>query len=54
MNVIPDFRLPDNLRLGVCPLYTTYAEIHAAVTVLRRVVVERLYEEYPAERSGVT
>jgi kynureninase len=54
MNVIPDFRLPDNLRLGVCPLYTTYAEVHAAVTALRRVVVERLYEEYPAERSGVT
>ena len=54
LHVIPDFRLPDNLRLGVCPLYTTYAEIHAAVTALRRVVVERLYEAYPAERSGVT
>ena len=54
MHVIPDFRLPDNLRFGVCPLYTTYAEIHAAVTALRRVVVERLYEQYPAERSGVT
>jgi kynureninase len=54
MHVIPDFRLPDNLRFGVCPLYTTYAEIHAAVTALRRVVIDRLYEDYPAERSGVT
>ena len=54
LNVIPDFRLPDNLRLGVCPLYTTYAEVHAGVTALRRVVVERLYEQYPAERAGVT
>jgi kynureninase len=54
MHVIPDFRLPDNLRFGVCPLYTTYAEIHAAASALRRVVVERLYAEYPVERSGVT
>jgi kynureninase len=54
MHVIPDFRHPDNIRLGVCPLYTTYAEIHAAVLALRTVVADRLYEEYPTERSGVT
>ncbi|MBI3468255.1 MAG: aminotransferase class V-fold PLP-dependent enzyme [Planctomycetes bacterium] len=54
MNVIPDFRYPDNIRLGVCPLYTTYTEIHSAVTAMRYVVAERLYEQYPAERQGVT
>ena len=54
MQVIPDFRHPDNIRLGVCPLYTTYAEIHAAVQALHTVVVDRLYEQYPAERTGVT
>jgi kynureninase len=54
MNVIPDFRPPDNLRLGVCPLYTTFAEIHAAVMALSTVVVERRYEAYSPERAGVT
>lgn len=54
MNVIPDFRYPDNIRLGLAPLYTTYAEIHEAVTRLRRVLVEKLYEKYPTERPEVT
>jgi len=31
MRVLGDFREPDNLRLGVAPLYTTYTEIHEAV-----------------------
>lgn len=52
--VVPDFRLPENIRLGVCPLYTTFAEIRAAVDALRTVVTQRLFEEYPSERSGVT
>jgi kynureninase len=54
MNVIPDFRYPDNIRLGLAPLYTSFAEIHEAVMRLRRVIVERLYEQYPAERPEVT
>jgi kynureninase len=54
MNVIPDFRYPDNIRLGIAPLYTTYAEIYEAIVRFRRVMVERLYEKYPAERPEVT
>ncbi|MCZ7573382.1 MAG: kynureninase [Ardenticatenaceae bacterium] len=54
MNVIPDFRSPDNLRLGIAPIYTSFAEIHEAVMRLRRVVVEQLYEKYPKERPEVT
>jgi kynureninase len=54
MRVLPDFRYPDNIRLGVCPLYTTYVEIHAAVTALRDVVAERVFAQYSAERHGVT
>jgi kynureninase len=52
--VIPDFRHPDAIRLGVCPLYTTYTEIHAAVEALRAVVEGRLYEQFPTERRAVT
>lgn len=54
MHVLGDFREPDNIRLGVAPLYTSCAEIHEAVTRLRRVVEDRLYEKYPIERPAVT
>ncbi len=54
MNVIPDFRYPDNIRLGIAPIYTSFADIHEAMSRLRRVIEERLYEKYPVERSEVT
>jgi kynureninase len=54
MGVIPDFRRPDNIRIGVCPLSTTFAELHATVMALHKVVTERFYEEYQLETSGVT
>jgi kynureninase len=54
MDVIPDFREPDNLRLGLAPLYTTYAEVWEAVDRVRRVVEEGRYSHYPAERQTVT
>jgi kynureninase len=54
MGVLGDFRQPDNIRFGIAPLYTTYAEIHEAVARLGRVVRERRYEKYPVERSPIT
>jgi len=54
MSVLPDFRYPDNIRFGIAPLYTSYADIHEAVVRLCRVVTERLYEKYPTERPEVT
>jgi kynureninase len=54
MKVLPDFRYPDNLRLGIAPIYTRYTDIHEAVMRLRRVMIEKLYEKYPAERPDVT
>lgn len=54
MKVIPDFRFPDNIRLGIAPLYTTYADIYNGMDRLRRVMVERRYEKYSTQRSEVT
>ena len=54
MNVIPDFREPDNLRLGFAPLYTSYVDLWEAVDRIRRVVEEGRYKRYPAERLPVT
>jgi kynureninase len=54
LKVIPDFRYPDNIRLGIAPLYTSFADIHEGISRIRRAIVERLYEKYPSERPEVT
>ncbi len=53
-HVLPDFRRPDNIRLGSAPLYNTFADLHTAVERLRAVVVDRLYERYDATGLTVT
>lgn len=54
MNVLPDFRAPDNIRLGLAPLYTSFVDIHTAVQRMQQVVAERLYERYPTTAPVVT
>ena len=54
MEVLPDFREPDNIRLGLAPLYTSYAEVWEAVDRIRRTVEGGLYARYPSERETVT
>jgi kynureninase len=54
MKLIPDFREPDNIRLGVVPLYTSFSEIWEAVERIRRVVEEESYKHYSHERAAVT
>jgi kynureninase len=34
-NVIPDFRAPDSIRLGLSPLTTSFEEVHHGLTALR-------------------
>jgi len=54
MGVLPDFREPDNIRLGLVPLYTSFAEVWEAVDRIRQVVEEERYLRHPAERLPVT
>lgn len=54
MNVLPDFRAPDSIRLGIAPLYTSFRDIHTAVTRLQKIVAEGLYEKYPRQAPVVT
>jgi kynureninase len=54
MNVLPDFRPPDTIRLGIAPIYTSYRDIHTTVMRMQKVVVDRLYEKYPTQAPTVT
>ena len=54
MNVLPDFRGPDTIRLGMAPLYTTFAELATAVDRLRTVVLEKRYKAYAPQHGQVT
>ena len=54
MNVIPDFRAPDNIRLGLAPLYTTFTEVWDTVDRIRTVMVDKRHEKYSRERLAVT
>jgi kynureninase len=33
--VVPDFRRPDGLRVGLSPLSTSFAEVHAGLEAVR-------------------
>jgi kynureninase len=52
--VIPDFRTPDRLRLGVAPLYTTFTDLYRSMERLRDLVAAARHEQYPPERTRVT
>ena len=54
MNVLPDFRKPDNIRLGIAPLYTTFEDVWTAVNRLHAIVVQKRYENYSLASSHIT
>jgi kynureninase len=52
--VIPDFREPDNIRLGISPLYTGYEDIFRAMVQIKEIISRKMYENYPQIRDQVT
>jgi len=54
MNVIPDFREPDNIRLGFAPLYISFTEIWEGFHRIQRVMAENLHEKYTKQKLVVT
>lgn len=53
-NILPDFRVPDNIRLGLAPLYISFHDIYTTITRLQQIVEQRLYEKYSLEIPLVT
>lgn len=54
MNVIPDFREPDNIRLGLAPLYTSFTDVWEGFDRIKRVMDEKRCEKYPKQKLTVT
>ena len=52
--VIPDFRGPDSIRLGVAPLYTSHADVVEALDRLRALVERGEHEGVDATPGRVT
>jgi kynureninase len=53
-HVVPDFRRPDSIRLGLPPLYTRFADVWDAFDRLAALVSEGVHERMAAEASRVT
>ena len=43
--VIGDFRMPDVIRFGITPLYTSFADIWDAAEILTRILDEKLWNK---------
>jgi kynureninase len=54
VNVIPDYRTPNAIRLAIAPLPTSYVEIWDGFERLRDLTLSRKYEEIKGSDSRVT
>ena len=52
--VIPDYRTPDNLRLGVSPLYTSFVDVHTAIQRIRSIVSDGHHHHFADTTTVVT
>ncbi|HEY3766141.1 MAG TPA: kynureninase [Gaiellales bacterium] len=53
-DVVPDFRQPDSIRLGLPPLYTRFVDVWDAVDRLVTLVQDGVHERMPADAGRVT
>ncbi len=52
-SIIPDFRPPTNIRLGIAPLYNTFEEIFQTVIRIKKIVETKEYERFGDEKLTV-
>ena len=54
LSIIPDFRAPDNIRIGIAPLYNTFEEIFLTVARLNEIMEKKIFEKVSGVKSRVT
>lgn len=52
-SIIPDFRPPNNIRLGIAPLYNSFEELFQTVVRIKKIVETNEYRKFGLERVGV-
>ncbi len=52
--IIPDFRPPDNIRLGLAPLYNQFAEVLEVILEIENIVKNNIYTLYDSKSDSVT
>jgi kynureninase len=54
LRVIPDFREPDIIRIGITPLYTSYSDLYKAITRIKEIVTSNEHQRFTGKRNKVT
>lgn len=54
IKIIPDFREPNIIRIGIAPLYTTFDEIWQTVERIIEIIVNGEYKQFSTTRNAVT
>ena len=44
--IIPDFRPPNNIRLGIAPLYNSYMDLFETVHRIVQIMEEKEFEKF--------
>lgn len=52
--IIPDFRPPNLIRIGITPLYTSYLDLYESVIRIAKIVTEKEFESFSTEKLMVT
>ena len=52
--IIPDFRPPNNIRIGITPLYLSFKDLVESVFRIKSIVITKEYQNYSDEVIGVT
>ena len=52
--IIPDFRAPNNIRLGFAPLYNSFEEIYRLAEKLKLITSKKIYKDYSHAKDAVT
>jgi kynureninase len=54
LRVIPDFREPNIIRIGITPLYTSYSDLYKAIMRIQEIVTSNEHQRFTGKRNKVT
>ncbi len=52
--IIPDFRPPNNIRIGIAPLYLSYMDMYHTVERMKSIMENEEYKRFSEDKLKVT